>query len=69
MSTLGSSPKLETSLTDNVRVLIYDCHMFILQARDVTERMLYFRFVVVFYGKSWVKSNAIEGRTEIEYDQ
>jgi len=55
MTTLGSSPKLETSLTDNVRVLIYDCHMFIVQARDVTERMLYFRFVVVFYGDLGLK--------------
>ena len=26
---------LETSLTDNTRVIIYDCHMFIVQATGV----------------------------------
>jgi hypothetical protein len=28
--------KLEASLTDNARVIIYDCHMFIVQAKDYT---------------------------------
>jgi len=27
--------RLETSLTDNARVIIYDCHMFIVQATEV----------------------------------
>jgi hypothetical protein len=27
--------KLETSLTDNATVVIYDCHMFIAQATDL----------------------------------
>ena len=27
--------KLETSLTDNARVVIYDCHMFIVQANGL----------------------------------
>jgi hypothetical protein len=29
--------KLETSLTDDARVVIYDCHMFIVLATDVQE--------------------------------
>ncbi len=29
--------KLETSLTDNARDVIYDCHMFIVQATDVSK--------------------------------
>jgi hypothetical protein len=28
--------KLEASLTDDARVIIYDCHMFIVQATDYT---------------------------------
>ncbi len=28
--------KLEASLTDDARVIIYDCHMFIVQAADYT---------------------------------
>ncbi len=28
--------KLETSLTDDTRVVIYDCRMFIVQATDVS---------------------------------
>jgi hypothetical protein len=27
--------KLETSLTDDARVVIYNCHMFIVQATDL----------------------------------
>ncbi len=29
--------KLETSLTDDARVLIYNCHMFIVQAIEFTD--------------------------------
>jgi hypothetical protein len=29
--------KLDTSLTDDSRVIIYDCHMFIVQATDDTK--------------------------------
>jgi hypothetical protein len=32
MTTLGSSVKLEASLTDEARVVIYNRHMFIVQA-------------------------------------
>jgi hypothetical protein len=34
----GVVNKLETSLTDNARVIIYDHHMFIVQATDVSEQ-------------------------------
>ncbi len=30
--------KLEASLTDNARVVIYDCHMFIVQATSLTHK-------------------------------
>ncbi len=29
--------KLEALLTDDARVVIYDCHMFIVQATDVSK--------------------------------
>jgi hypothetical protein len=32
--------KLEASLTDNARIVIYDCHMFIVQATGVTSKCL-----------------------------
>jgi hypothetical protein len=32
MTTLALLKKLENSLTDDIRVVIYDCHMFIVQA-------------------------------------
>jgi hypothetical protein len=32
----GVINKLEASLTDNTRVIIYDCHMFIVQATGIT---------------------------------
>jgi hypothetical protein len=35
--------KLKTSLTDIARVIIYDCHMFIVQATDVQERFFFQR--------------------------
>ncbi len=36
--------KLEASLTDNARVFIYDCHMFILQdIDDIFIQAKYFR--------------------------
>ncbi len=31
--------KLETSLTDDARVVIYDCHMFIVQATDFFTKL------------------------------
>ncbi len=34
--------KLETSLTDNARVLIYNCHMFIVQATGAIFTALWF---------------------------
>ncbi len=33
--------KLETSLTDDARVIIYDCHMFIVQATSVNAVKLF----------------------------
>ncbi len=36
--------KLETSLTDDARVVIYDCHMFIVQATDVLKECGFFKF-------------------------
>ncbi len=33
----GVINKLETSLTDDARVVIYDCHMFIVQATVIEE--------------------------------
>ena len=30
--------KLEASLTDDARVIIYDCHMFIVQATEQTQQ-------------------------------
>jgi len=38
--------KLETSLTDDARVVIYDCHMFIVQATGASIIKL---FTVVSY--------------------
>jgi hypothetical protein len=35
---------LKTSLTDDVRVIIYDCHMFIVQATGVSMANIYVRF-------------------------
>ncbi len=32
--------KLETSLTDDARVIIYDCHKFIVQATEVDDAKL-----------------------------
>jgi hypothetical protein len=32
--------KLETSLTDDARVVIYDCHLFIVQATGLTHKDL-----------------------------
>jgi len=34
----GVSNKLETSLTDDARVIIYDRHMFIVRATDVSKQ-------------------------------
>ncbi len=31
--------KLEASLTDDARVVIYDCHMFIVQATDLVQEI------------------------------
>jgi len=31
--------KLEASLTDDARVIIYDCHMFIVQATDLVQEV------------------------------
>jgi hypothetical protein len=42
--------KLESSLTDHDRVIIYNCHMFILQATGVNGVKLYF-----FVTESWAK--------------
>ncbi len=36
----GVVNKLETSLTDDARVIIYDHHMFIVQATDVSKQEL-----------------------------
>ncbi len=36
--------KLETSLTDDARVVIYDCHMFIVQATGVSVIKLFHRY-------------------------
>jgi hypothetical protein len=33
--------KLETSLTDDARVIIYDCHMFIVQATGCNKKASY----------------------------
>ncbi len=37
--------KLETSLTDDARVIIYDCHIFIVQATDVQERFFFLKAI------------------------
>ncbi len=34
------SDKLETSLIDDARVIIYDCHMFIVKATDSTVNVV-----------------------------
>ncbi len=37
---------LETSPTDNARIVIYDCHMFIEQATDVLKECGFFKFQI-----------------------
>jgi hypothetical protein len=42
--------KFETSLTDDVRVIIYDRHMFIVQAifLNIYKRMINFKCIIIF---------------------
>ena len=42
--------KLETSLTDNARVVIYDCHMFIVQATG-------FKLITLFSSSQTTRQN------------
>ncbi len=52
--------KLEASLTDDVRVIIYNCHMFIVQATGVFSRtkfnlednMYYKHFTIIIYDRN-----------------
>jgi hypothetical protein len=43
--------KLEASLTDDARVIIYDCHMFIVQATGINLMKLFWHKVTISLGK------------------
>ncbi len=50
----GVVNKLEASLTDDARVAICDCHMFIVQARSVDWYVFDLFSVIIFYwNKVW----------------
>jgi hypothetical protein len=43
--------ELETSLTDNVRVIIYDCHMFIVQTTGVANSLASLQYCSINYDR------------------
>ncbi len=52
--------KLQNSLTDDARVIIYDCHMFIVQATGVDLMKLFWcKFTYSFLQARHLNSNAI----------
>ncbi len=60
--------ELETSLTDNARVIIYNCHMFIVQATGVANSLASLQYCSInydckkFYGTGSEMQNAYQDR-------